>query len=102
QESLTLSQGIGDKLRVVRGLDGLATVASVRGDAVHAARLLGAAAAVRAALAAVLHPMDRPAIEQTVTALRAALGAEAFAAASAAGGALSFDQAIYEALGETS
>ena len=33
--------------------------------------------------------------------LRAALGAEAFAAAEAAGGGISLDEAIYEALGES-
>src|SRR5262249_14262739 len=99
QESLSLSQGLGDKLRVVRGLDGLATAASARGDAVHAARLLGAAAAVRAALATSLHPMDRPAFERTSAALREALGSEAYAAAVAEGAALSLDQAIIEALG---
>src|SRR5262249_885283 len=99
RESLSLSQGLGDKLRVVRPLDGLPTATTAQGDVVHAARLLPAAAAVRARLATSLHPMDRPAVERTLRELRASLGPQEFAAIQAAGAALSLDQAIYEALG---
>ena len=102
RESLAMSQGLGDKLRMARGLEGLATLGGVQGHAAHAARLLGAAAAVRETLGASVHPLDRTAIDRATTALRAQLGAEAFAAAWEAGHALELDEAFYEALGEAS
>jgi hypothetical protein len=87
---------------MARGLEGLATLVGVQGHAAHAARQLGAAAAVRETLGASVHPLDRTAIDRATKALRAQLGTEAFAAAWEAGHALELDEAFYEALGEAS
>jgi DNA-binding CsgD family transcriptional regulator len=62
-----------------------------------AARLLGAAAALRARLDAPLPRLDRPLEEQWVAASRAALGEPAFEAAWAAGAALPLEAAVAEA-----
>jgi predicted ATPase/class 3 adenylate cyclase len=102
QEGLALSQGLGDKLRLVRELEGLATALAAEGHSERAVRLLGAAEAEREVLGAAQHPMDRPAVERAVANLRAALGAARFTAAWEGGRALPLDDAISEALGDTS
>jgi predicted ATPase/class 3 adenylate cyclase len=102
QEALALSQALGDKLRLAREMEGLATVAGAQDHAERAVRLLAAAAAMRDLLGSAQHPMDRPAVDRVLEHLRATLGESAFAAAWAAGQALSLEDAIYEALGEES
>jgi DNA-binding CsgD family transcriptional regulator len=59
---------------------------------------LGAAAAIRGALATPLPPSETPAVEQATATARDTLGATAFAAAWTAGGALSPEQAFAEAI----
>ena len=81
-----------------RGLEQLAATAGVAGQGARAARLLGAAAALREALGAPQPPQERTDTEQAVAPARAALGEEAWAAAYAAGRALTLEQAIAEAL----
>jgi hypothetical protein len=81
-------------------LDGLAAVAVARGQPVRAARLLGAADAVRTALAMQLLPIERPGHDEPARAARAALGEAAFAAALAAGQALSPEEAVAYALAD--
>jgi hypothetical protein len=66
----------------------------------RAARLCGAAAALREAIGAPLSAAERTDFDRTVAAVRAALGEEAFAAVWACGQALPLEQAIAEALGE--
>ncbi|HEV2458677.1 MAG TPA: tetratricopeptide repeat protein, partial [Ktedonobacterales bacterium] len=102
QEGLALSQGLGDKLRLVRELEGLATALAAEGHSERAARLLGAAEAEREVLGSAQHPMDRPAVERAVANLRAALGGAGITAAWEGGRALALDDAIIEALGDTS
>jgi hypothetical protein len=75
-------------------LEGFAHVAGAEGDAERAARLFGAAEALREALGAPLPPVERAHYDRSVAATRAALGEEAFAAAWAEGRALSLEQAI--------
>jgi non-specific serine/threonine protein kinase len=105
RESLRRSNALGDRLRVTRALDGLATalavgdLASQPQDAALAARLLGAAAALREVQGAALHPMDRPAVEHATSTLRATLGDSAYDAAVAAGAALPLEDAVATALG---
>ncbi len=70
------------------------------GQPESAARLLGAAEAVRQAIGARLPPVERADYEATVQATRAALGDEAFAAARAAGLALTLEQVVAEALAD--
>jgi len=62
------------------------------------ALLYGAATSLRTAIGAPLPSVDRTAHDHTITALRAALGDDAFAAAWAAGQALSLEHAIATAL----
>jgi non-specific serine/threonine protein kinase len=101
REGLALSQALDEKLRIGRELVAVATVEAAQGKPERAARLMGAAAALRDALGAGLYPIDRPATERTTELARVALGEEAFAAAYAAGRALSLEEAIAEALEET-
>ncbi len=96
-ESLGLFQAVGSAWGVAYGLEGVAGVVCARGEPERAARLCGAAAALRDAIGAPLPPEDRADYERIVAAARAALGDDAFAAAWAAGRALSLDQAIAEA-----
>jgi hypothetical protein len=64
------------------------------------ARLLGAAEGLHEAWGTPLPPADRTEHDGCVAALRAALGAEAFATAWAEGRAMSPEQAVAHAVGE--
>jgi hypothetical protein len=66
--------------RVAWALEGIAGVAAKR-QPTWAARLWGAAAALRAALGVPMWPIDRPDYERRVAAARAAMAADAFDAA---------------------
>jgi non-specific serine/threonine protein kinase len=98
QESLALLRAVGDRRGVAEALEGLAGVAAVRGQPNRAARLFGAAAALREAIGAPLGPVGRAQCEPGRAAARDALGGPAFAAASAAGRALSVEGVAEEAL----
>jgi hypothetical protein len=67
---------------------------------VRAARLLGAAEALRTVIGVQRPPAARPAYTRDVASARALLDDATFAAAWAAGRALTLEQAIAEALGE--
>jgi predicted ATPase/DNA-binding CsgD family transcriptional regulator len=69
-----------------------------RGDAERAARLLGAAGALREVIASPPLPVDRLTRDDALTATRAALGDAAYEAARDAGRALPLSEAIAEAL----
>lgn len=97
-ESLTLLRDVDNKGFMGACLEGLAGVACIQGQHEHAARLFGAADALRTTLSALLQPGDRTAFERDMAATRAALGDEAFSAAWAAGSALPLEKAITEAL----
>jgi hypothetical protein len=79
-------------------LEHLASTAGAAGQGTRAARLLGAAAA-RETMGAPQPPDEQEDTEAAVAAERAALGEEAWAAAYAAGQALTLEQAIAEGLG---
>jgi hypothetical protein len=101
-ESLALMGELGDRHGIVYSLEGLALVATTTETTPAAlervARLLDAAAALRAAIGAPQPPNERAGHERSVAALRAVLGEVAFEAAWAAGRALSLEQAIAYAL----
>jgi len=78
-------------------LDGWASVFSQRGDMLLAARLAGAASALRAANGVRLLPAYEAIARPYLDAARNALGDDAFEAARAAGAALSLSQAMAEA-----
>jgi tetratricopeptide (TPR) repeat protein len=79
-------------------LDGLAGVAGAQGQPERAARLLGIADALRDSADMLLQPAYRAAYERDVAAARAQLDEATFAAAWAAGRALTLEQAIALAL----
>jgi predicted ATPase len=100
-ESLIMCQEHEDLAGVGNCLDGLAGVAAVTGQPKRAARLVGAADALRNIRSARLEPVDRVEHERTVAVVRAQLDDSTFAAAWAAGQRMPLKQAIAEALGET-
>jgi hypothetical protein len=65
---------------------------------VHAARLFGAAEALRAAIGSPIPPIERAEYERAVAASRTALGEAAFAAAWAEGRAMTLERAVEFAL----
>jgi hypothetical protein len=77
----------------------LAGLAVAYGEPEQAARLFGAAAALREAIGVVLRPVVHADYERAEAVARTALGDTAFAAAREAGHALSLEQAIAEAAG---
>lgn len=83
-----------DPLPVFACLTRLARLASAGGDPAGAARLLGATTALRAAFPVVMTPRERRESAEAVSAVRAEMDDEAFAAAYADGQALSLTTAI--------
>jgi predicted ATPase/class 3 adenylate cyclase len=94
EESVTLHREVGERRGIAECLQGLAGVAEADGQPERAARLFGAAAALREAIGAPMAPADRAAYDRHVATVRAALGEAAFAAAWAAGQAMTLDRAI--------
>jgi non-specific serine/threonine protein kinase len=99
RDALAVVWELGDPHRCAMVLESLAETAGARaGQGERAARLLGAATALRERLGAPLSGPDQAELAQAVAAARAALGAEAWATAFAAGKALTLEEAIAEAL----
>ena len=92
-------QGSG-KRDIAYAFVGLAGVAAAQGQAGRAARLLGAAEAVRESIGFVLPPIYRADYDRDEAAVRAQLDEAVFAAAWAAGRAMSLEQAIAYAISE--
>jgi hypothetical protein len=80
--------------------EGLAAVLAFTGQPDPAARLLGAAEALRESLGVDLAPAERETHEETAAAVRAALGEEQFSDAWRLGRELALEQAIAYALQE--
>jgi tetratricopeptide (TPR) repeat protein len=98
RESLQLFHELGDRSGIAECVEGLAGVAvTQRPD--QAARLFGAAAALREAIGAPLPPAERPRYEETLALARARMGEAAFATLWAEGQAMPLDPAIAYALG---
>src|SRR5205823_766940 len=95
-ECLTLYREVGYRQGVVETLEAFAALYAARGRRAQAARLWGFAEAQREVLGVPLPPVERVERSQALTALRAAMGEEAFAAAWAAGRALTLEQALEE------
>jgi tetratricopeptide (TPR) repeat protein len=96
RESLAVRRG--HLWRAEYELDGLAAVATARGEAAVAARLLGAADAVREASGAVPEPFEAAMRDRTRAAAREALGDDAFERALAEGRAMTLEAAVEYAL----
>jgi non-specific serine/threonine protein kinase len=98
EESLTLHRDLGHKHGIADGLERLAGAACGQGQWERAARLFGAAEALREAIDVPRPPADRPDLERSLVALRAGLDERALAAAWAEGRALTLEQAVAVAL----
>jgi predicted ATPase/DNA-binding SARP family transcriptional activator len=101
RQSLRLCRELGKKGGIAAGLEGLAAVAGVQSQPERAARLFGAAMALREAIGAPLTPGECPAYERNVATVRGQLDASTFEAAWAAGRVMALEQAIAYALEES-
>jgi tetratricopeptide (TPR) repeat protein len=97
-ECLRLLRELGTRLNVADCYERLVWVAHARGQPEQAARLLGAAEALRAATGTPLAPVRRGDHDAVVAAVRAALDEATLAAAWAQGQALSLEEAAAYAL----
>jgi hypothetical protein len=113
-ESLDLRRDLGDQRGIAASLAGLAAVLAGQvapdgrvvlkdagdhaGPAQRAVRLLAVVAGLLERMGCVLDIEDREPYERSVTRMQTLLGAQAFAAAWAAGQALSLEQALREVL----
>ena len=95
-DALMIRCELGDKPGIAYSLEGFASLATAQGRASWAARLFGAAEALREAIRVPLLPPDRPEYEQTVNAAHSSLGEEAFAEHWATGRAMTLEEAIAE------
>src|SRR5205807_3394915 len=93
EESLVLAR-VGQKLNIASGLEGLASMVALQGEPTWAARLWGAADALRNAMGAPMATVERPDYEQAVATARLKLGEKVFAAAWAEGRNMSPEQAL--------
>jgi len=95
QESLTLLfEGNVSKENIAASLEGLAALEVGQGAPSLAARLWGAAEALREAIGAPMYPVYRASYEQAMALARATLGEEEFAAAWAQGRAMTPEEAL--------
>ena len=98
EESLTIRRLLGDRGGIAECLDGIARVAQGQGQPSRAARLGGAAASLHASLGSTRSPLEQADVDKVMTAARAALGEDAFAAAWDAGRTMTLDEAAEYAL----
>jgi len=101
KESAALFWEVGEKIFAARCLEELAWVVSMQGDYGRATRLFGAAEAQRETFGVSMPPAARTEHDRNVTAARAQLGEEAFAAVWAEGQVMTMEQAIEYALEES-
>jgi predicted ATPase/Tfp pilus assembly protein PilF len=97
-ESLALWRELGEDRYIAECLEGLAEVARAEGCPERAARLVGAARALRDAVGYPHAPANQLDDDRNIATIRAALGEEAFAAAWAAGRAMNLEEAVAFAL----
>jgi len=99
-EGLTILHGLGDRPGVIESLEGFAGVAAATATPRRAARLLGAADALRQEIGNARSVDASIAYERQVKSVRAILTDEAFEQAWNEGRAMSFDDAVRYALDE--
>jgi hypothetical protein len=99
REALMGCQEVADRRAIAGCLSGLAAVAA-QPQPDRAARLFGAAEALRQAMGAHRSLIDPPGYEHTMAAIRAQLDEQAFATAWAEGRAMSLEEAVCIALEE--
>jgi tetratricopeptide (TPR) repeat protein len=99
QETLRIRQQLGSKTRIAEALEEFASLAALQRQPKRAVRLFAAAQGMQESPGRLLSPADCTAEDRPqLLAVRADLGEEAYAAAWAAGRAMSLDQAIEYAL----
>ncbi|MBB1245377.1 AfsR/SARP family transcriptional regulator [Streptomyces durbertensis] len=81
ERGLALARALGDQRAVALAVEGLAEVAVLRGDATHAAELLGAAAAGREAAGAPLPDAESQDVRRVTASIRERIGEPSLAAA---------------------
>jgi hypothetical protein len=96
--SLAQMRELGDRWVITHCLRGLAGVAAAQSKPEQAARLFGATETLLNTTGLQLEPSEQIEHDQYIAVARAQLDQATFAAAWAAGGALSLEQAIEEAL----
>ena len=96
-EALEILRKVGDKRQMGDSLEAFSCLAAAEGKAMQAARLFGAAEALRGAINVPLPPADRPIFHHWMDVARTALGDEAFDTAFAQGRMLSPQEALDEA-----
>jgi predicted ATPase/class 3 adenylate cyclase len=101
EEALMKFKSLGDSDGEAESLEVLAGLAAVEGNAVRAARLLGAARALRTAVGIPMSALDRERLDRWLEASRSELGAGAFDEAEAEGAEMTSDQARDYGLGRT-
>ena len=98
RESLGISVSLRDANCGLRCLEVLGRALLAVGSAAQAARLFGTAATLRETFGVAVPVDERPGYDASLQALRRALGTAAYAAAFAAGRAMTFEQAAAQAL----
>jgi predicted ATPase len=93
-EALRLARAVGPRLLVAASMEGLASLTSAGEHADQTARLLAAAAALRAQMGAPVRPADQAALDQALSSARSNLGADHFAAVWAEVQARSLEQIL--------
>ncbi|MBK7474204.1 MAG: tetratricopeptide repeat protein [Betaproteobacteria bacterium] len=102
RESLTIQRELGDRRGIADSLAGLAAAVPRVGGSLDAARIFGAAEQLRIEIGSPLAPKDQPRHDRRVAAARSVLGDDAaFDRAWQEGRALTTEEAINLALGET-
>lgn len=94
EEALERAGRFNSKLNIAACLEGMAHILATQGEPAQAARLWGAAEALRAIIAAPIWPVERAAYERSVALTRNILGARAFTAAWAEGRTMPLEQAL--------
>ncbi len=97
-QAITVLHGLGNAWGVFYVLEAFGHLALAEGQPARATRLFGAVERLGETIGTALVPPDQAAHERGVAAARAALGEPAFAAAWAAGRAMTLDEAIADAL----
>jgi predicted ATPase/DNA-binding CsgD family transcriptional regulator len=97
-DALSLWHALAGTYGIAQSVEGIATIAAARGNALVAARLLGATSAYRGRVGAVLPWMERQLIEAAWSTIRNRVDASASDEARQAGALLTLDEAAIEAL----
>jgi predicted ATPase/DNA-binding CsgD family transcriptional regulator len=96
EQCLAISKQVGFKTDMPFHLEGLAAVVAAQGELPWAARLWGAAEALRDGMGSPILPVYRADYERSVAATRTQLEEQAFATAWAEGGTMTLDQVLGE------